>query len=1126
MYERGRTLDPKNAAFALGLARIETQEKHLDRAEAVLRQAYAAHRTVDLAFGLADCLISQDKIQGAEEYITLLATYSLGDTLGALLKARILFKQEKWAEAIPRLEAARESLKSDARFGDCLNLMLADCYGNVFDEERRLATLRRVAEGGQGPKAAVGELVASLARSGRLDQAVTILSPMAGSKPEWRLDLVQLLIEKTSRLPRGKRNWREVEQQLAEAEKALPRSGERLLLAHVNILVAEDRLEDARALVSTALAKEPRNLRYRLLLARLNQRQGKSAVALQVIDQAEKELGPSLELRLARLAYWGQEGGAAAKAAVAEMAEVRDQVPLTDRPLFLERLANVETRLGEPALARQHTRELATLRPADVRAKMALFDMAKQSGDQAEADGIIAGIRAIEGERGTHWRLLQAFDLLDQARRDATKDLKVPKDIAAQLGDERPDWWGTAVIRAEIAELEGNVEEAIRNCTLAIELGNSQPVLAQRLLGLLAQRNDFDQVDHIINLLSNRGMAVGDLTIAVALEAIRRKEFDRGIALARQVFSESSKLYSDHLFLAQVYGAAGRHSEAGKELSKAVELGPTVPLTWVRYIDYLVAEKRIDEARVTIERARKSIPADRAKLTLAQCFWLVGEQTQAETLVEAALQSPACDPATIQAAVDFYTRQGRFDRIEPILDRLNASTMKTTPRIVAWANRERAMVRVRTGRLTEMDRALKLIDENLKADPSSAEDISLRAHLLAMRTSRRGDAIKLLEPIDQAKRLGNTEQFLLAQAYLSERLVDKYRAEMEKILGADVKNPQHLAHFIDFLIDRKELDRADRWLVELRHAAPRSLALLERQARVLALRERKPQLLELLMARGRRAPDDMGAVATLLERFGFANEAEEAYKAFVARNPKEPDRVLLMASFLARQNRTKEAVVILDKARVTCRPDAVARTALFLYGAPSGDNALRSQVEKWVAEAIRTSPSTTLALRPRLATIYVMQARYDEAESLLRQVLVNEPDHVDALNALAWLLAFRQNGESREALEMIDRAIEKGGLASSLVDTRAVVLIRSGEPARATQQLLAAQEADPRNVSLALHLAWAYQVDGKITAAREQFQRAQEFGLKREERDPLERVVIDGLQKTLTTDQAPHPRNG
>ncbi len=38
-FEKGFKLDPKNPAFALGLARLETRERHLDRAEAVLRQA-------------------------------------------------------------------------------------------------------------------------------------------------------------------------------------------------------------------------------------------------------------------------------------------------------------------------------------------------------------------------------------------------------------------------------------------------------------------------------------------------------------------------------------------------------------------------------------------------------------------------------------------------------------------------------------------------------------------------------------------------------------------------------------------------------------------------------------------------------------------------------------------------------------------------------------------------------------------------------------------------------------------------------------------------------------------------------------------------------------------------------
>ena len=138
LYEKGRKLDPKNNAFVIGLARIETQEKHLDRAEAVLRQAFVAGRSIELALCLADCLIAQDKIPGAEKYIALLVEFGF-ENLGAFLNAKILVKREKWAEAIPRLEAARESLKSDPRFGVTLNLMLADCYGGVLDDERRLA---------------------------------------------------------------------------------------------------------------------------------------------------------------------------------------------------------------------------------------------------------------------------------------------------------------------------------------------------------------------------------------------------------------------------------------------------------------------------------------------------------------------------------------------------------------------------------------------------------------------------------------------------------------------------------------------------------------------------------------------------------------------------------------------------------------------------------------------------------------------------------------------------------------------------------------------------------------------------------------------------------------------------
>ena len=148
---------------------------------------------------------------------------------------------------------------------------------------------------------------------------------------------------------------------------------------------------------------------------------------------------------------------------------------------------------------------------------------------------------------------------------------------------------------------------------------------------------------------------------------------------------------------------------------------------------------------------------------------------------------------------------------------------------------------------------------------------------------------------------------------------------MVKLLNLKVRNPQHLAHFVNYWIGRDQLDQADRWLAELKKADPQGVAALELEARLLDMRKRKPQLLALLEARGRDVPDEIGAVADLLNRYGFANEAELAYKAFAARNPSQPERSLALAQFLARQDRPAEAIGILKKAWSTCRPRAGRR---------------------------------------------------------------------------------------------------------------------------------------------------------------------------------------------------------
>ncbi|MGD0044936.1 MAG: hypothetical protein ABSE84_31815, partial [Isosphaeraceae bacterium] len=363
------------------------------------------------------------------------------------------------------------------------------------------------------------------------------------------------------------------------------------------------------------------------------------------------------------------------------------------------------------------------------------------------------------------------------------------------------------------------------------------------------------------------------------------------------------------------------------------------------YVQYLVQAKQIDQAKAAIEAARQALPADRATLTLAQCWMSLGDLKRAEELIGKAFndEGKAADPIALKIAAIVAISQNRLDKVDEYLNKLDQVTnlvavaplRSASASDKAWVNRNRVALLLNKGRLADQDQALGLIEQNLKNDPNSSEDQRLKATVLALRPSRRDEAVKILEQLGAANLLNANERFLLAQFYLGQPNEEKYQSEMVKLLNLKVRNPHHLAHFVNYWIGRDQLDQAGRWLAELKKAEPQGVTALELEARLLDLRKRKPQLLAILEARGREVPDQIGLVADLLNRYGFVKEAETAYKAFIASDPKQPERVLALAQFLARQDRVAEAIESLKKAWSTCRPEQVAAASLSLYDVPS-----------------------------------------------------------------------------------------------------------------------------------------------------------------------------------------------
>ncbi len=1123
---RGHEHDPKDIPFAVSLARLETRTGHLDRAEAVLRRSFEARPVSGLAFELADTLILAGKIEGkdgAEALIDQLRRAGLGETLVRFLDAEVLFQRKKWSEAIAGLQTARAVLGASPELVLRINLMIAECHGQIGSDEQRLEALRRAAEGKEGAESARLELVWALEQSGRLDQAIEALSPLAigGTNPGWRIDLVRLLLRKAIRQPRESRNWPEIERRLDEAEKAASATSEPVVLLRLDVLAAQDQFDEARTLLSKSLAREPRNLAYRLAMARLDQLQHRDDEALRILDQTEMDLGPGLQIDLARLDYWGARGGKSAMAALTNLSEKRAAIPPADRPLVLGRLESVAVQLGQLNLARQYGRELADLQPENIGVLLRLFDLAVMAGDRDEPGRLVDGIRKIEGEDGINWRFARAALLIDQASRSASVNLDEARHLAAEISKSRPNSWIGPALDGEIARLTGSTDRAVEKYLKALELGNVQPSFARRLVALLDQQGRSAEIGRVMQVLHDQGAALAEVTLVQALDAIRERDYQKGIKLAQQVFPGTSTKSTDHLNLGRIYLAAGRDDEAGRAFRRAVELGRGVPENWLAYVQYLVQVKQNSQAKAVMEAAREALPSDRATLTLAQCALIVGDTARAETLIQQAMDTEgmAADLAALRIAVEVHLRSNHLEAACSYLDRI-ASCPTATPGDIDWAGRTRVMLLLATNRPGDRDRALALLENNLTKAPNSVGDLSLKATILASQPAGRREAVAILEHLAGTNRLGDEQRFLLAHLYLGRGEESKYHDTMKKVLATRARNPQHLAHFANHWIVRNQIDLADHWLAELKKVDPNGRPALELEARLLDLRKRRTELLALLQARVRERPDDIGVVADLLDRHGFSREAETAYVAFVARELGQPERSLALARFLARHHRVSEAMKILEKAWATCRPELVATAALPLYDEPSTTDVEKRQIEAWMAEAVQRRPDVS-GLATDLGIIRILQGRFNEAEAMYRRILRKEPGNSGALNTLAWLLALRDQSKVDEALGLITRALEIEGPNPTLLDTLAVVLIRGGKFEQAVEELTRAQQRAPGKPSLALHLAWAFREEGKVEEARKQFLKAEELGVRIPSLDPLERLIIQKLRNDLFAVETP-----
>jgi tetratricopeptide (TPR) repeat protein len=1119
-------------------------DNQTDAALAVLRQGLAKlPNQIDLLWNLAHLLAQQSRPDEAAGLIARLEKRGFPRAELDYLRARLLVSDEKWREAVRRLERTyplllgNTSHKQDwfaVNLAQECDLLTAWCYEHLDDADAAGAAYNRVVA--RNPRSIPGRL--GLARTewhlDRLDAALKEyqqLMQLPNAPAAAWVEAASVLISRNLKSKRP--DWAAVERILAQAETLRPVPVEVKLL-RAEMLADQSKFAEARAaLAGEAGTTDNRPLDVWVGLANLEQRQGRSDAALAILDDAQRQLGDRLELRLARCRIWSVRGGAAAVRALDELGRDVGKFKSDGEPRLLRALAAAYLQVGETARAASLWQRVADRQKNNLGSRLALFDLALRDADADRMAALVGEIRSIEEDQGPLWRYCEACRLLSLARPNADRALVGrASDLLGAVADKRPRWARVPLAQAQAAEILGNPELAIAKYRQAVLLGERRPAVVKRAADLLASRGRVLEAEEMIERLRDQGTPLGELGRTEVEIALRKQDTGLALQLAEKAIKTDTKDYRDRVWLGQIQWAAGKRTEAEASFRAAVRMAPAAPDAWTALVLYLVRVGEKAKAEAAVGQAELALPRDQAAVPLAQCYEAVGNVAKARSLYEAARSSRPSDAQVLQNLAYFHLRQNENREARKCLEEM-IGQRGVPPAQVAAAKRALALVLASANDYQQTVRALEVLGVVGGADQlgpmAETNYADQRAKIVilarAQNPRQRRQAIGLLEGLVRNQQATQDERYLLGQLYESVGDWAKAREQFLFVVNATAealrnragdpalqkRYADQVASLCASLLRRDHLGEAEAWLAKLEEAEPDGIRSVGLRAQLLGKRNQSGQAVPELLALARDDEKLTGPVATLLEKIKQPKAAEEMYRKFVAQS-KKPEAVLTLAAFLGRQDRADEALTLCEAALKTCRPDRVAEVAvLVLYTSKFTDGQCR-RVAGWLQELIEKNP-TSVALPTHLAAVRRLQKDYPGVITIYRRALERDANDTLTMNNLAWLQALSErNGGA--ALKTIQRAIELDGPQAELLDTRAVAYLTLGDARRAIQDLEEAIAETP-TAHRYFHLAQAHWLAGDRASAFNAYDRGKRIGLTEATVDPLEVAAYRQLGAAL-----------
>jgi tetratricopeptide (TPR) repeat protein len=1122
--------------FVLRWAQLKMQEGKDGRDEAVkrLREAVKTFpdRKKEYFLEAANLFINAREPEAARAVIDQINRDTEGLVVVEFLLARLDASAGQYAKAAERLERSRPMMSHDRGLSHNVNLVLAICYERLGNKDRCLAAAQRAAEEAPTDVETRLALASAYLAVGEEDKAETAYRRVMRQSLQARLAVVRLLTARTLRLPQNRRDWKVPEAVLDDAPKGEQNSLEVRLL-RAELAGAQGKTDEARKILNELCRTEPKEIRPWLLLAALAARETLKDGAidvqkpLAVLDEAEQALGDTVELRLARADYLALSPRDEAVKGLAKLEQKRDQFDKAEQGRLLRGLGEACARAGASGEAERLFRLAVEHLPNDLGVHVELFDAAAAAGDDAALPNLITEIKLLEGKEGAIWRYCEAVQLVKSAK-DTDPSDKAAIQLLAEVRVLRPSWPQPLLLEARIAERRKDFDTAIQKYQQAIEFGARGAEPVQRAVRLLTSQRRFEDARLLVNKLGETPLS-GELGRAVAeLSLFGGDNPKRLLKLDAVQKAENAKDFREQLWLGHVLAVVAdreqddaektaRRAEAVKAFRQAVDLKKDVPETWVTLILFLVELGAKDEAAAELEKAKEAVPHELRPTLLGPCYQALGKQDDAEQEYLRQLEAHPGDPSALRNVASFYLSSGQSEKAKPHLEALLKASGPGAEGATTWARRSLAMSLAASGDFQKSTRALELLEQNLRAHtPPDPVDQRAKALVMALRPGGTSKSIDLLKESFERLRPTPDEEFLLARLHEANHDWPEADKIFLRLVNSRGETPQYLAYYAQALLRHLPAKEASKqakpWVAKLEKLEPKNPRTIMLKARLLHPDKKDVEAVHVLndYVKGEPVEKKEAAVliaASLLDEFGLPGEAEPLYRQYAELKGKPGNR-FVYALFLARQGKVSPALDMIAEVRAQADPVEAVRAAVAVVCLTKARKADRERVGGWVQEELRKNPTSPRYLTLR-ADLDNASENYKEAVKQYKAVLENSPKHVLALNNLAWLLATNEE-KPREALDLVNRAVEAAGPAAELLDTRGVIFTKLNRTDEAIHDLEDAATQTP-TAAIYYHLSQAYRAAERAAEADTAWLKAKEAGLKEDDLHALERPELRRL---------------